>query len=52
MTWEIEIIRQIKNDVVIVDKKDKFEHVLQTTKANATAIASPDYLNLSAFHRS
>ena len=41
---------KMKYVVVIVNGKDEFEHVPQTTLANAIAKASSDYLNSSAFH--
>ena len=50
MTWEIKIIQKIKDDVVIIDGKDKFEHLPQGTPAKAIAIAIPSHLNSSAFH--
>ncbi len=46
MTWKIKYV------VVVVDRKDKFEHIPQTTSANAIATARSGHLNLSAFHRS
>ena len=52
MTWKIGMTQQIKDDVVVIDGKDEFEHVAQTTPANATATASLGHLNLSAFYRS
>ena len=52
MTWEIEITWQIKDDIVIVNEKDKFEHVSQTTPRNATTTTSPSHLNSLAFHYS
>ena len=44
--------RKIKDMVVVVHEIDIFEHVLQTTLANATATASLGYLNSSAFYYS
>ena len=52
MTWEIGMTWKMKYVVVVIDGKDEFEHVPQTTSANATAIAFSGYLNSSAFHRS
>ena len=40
----------MKDDDIVVDRKDEFEHLPQATTATATAITSPKYLNLSAFH--
>ena len=40
----------MKNDVVIIDRKDEFEYLPQATPAKAIATTSSDYLSLSAFH--
>ena len=50
MTWEIRITRQIKDDDVVIDRKDEFEYVSQTILANTTATASSGYQNSLAFY--
>lgn len=42
--------RKIKDDIIVVNEKDEFEHLLQVTLAKAIATTSPGYLNLSTFH--
>ena len=42
--------RKIKDDNIVVDGKDKFEHLSQATTATATATTSPGHLNFSAFY--
>ena len=37
--------QKIKDDVVVIDKKDEFEHVPQATPAKAIAIAILGHLN-------
>ena len=44
------MIWKIKDDILIVDKKDEFEHIPQTTSANATVTVTLGHLNSSAFH--
>ncbi len=46
MTWKIKYV------VVVIDGKDEFEHVPQTTSVNAIVTARSGHLNSSAFHRS
>ena len=50
MTWEIRITQKIKDDIVVVDRKNEFEHLLQITPARAKVTISPSHLDLSAFH--
>ncbi len=52
MTWEIGMTLKMKYVVIVVDGKNEFEHVPQTTSANATATACSSHVNSSAFHRS
>ena len=52
MTWEIGMTWKMKYVVVIIDRKDEFKYVPQTTSANATTIACSGYLNSSAFYYS
>ena len=42
--------RKMKDDIVVVDRKDEFEHLLQATIVTAIATASVGHLNLSAFY--
>ena len=50
MTWEIRMTRKMKDDVIMVDGKDEFEHLPRVITATATAIVSPRHLSSSAFH--
>ena len=49
MTWEIGIIQKMKDNIFVVDRKNKFEQILQVIPAKATAIASPGHLNSLVF---
>lgn len=40
----------MKDNIIVVDKKNEFEHFLQVTPTKAIGIVSPGHQNLSTFH--
>lgn len=51
MTGKIDIIEKIKEDVVIVvNRKNKFEHLPEINLVKTTATASLSHLNSSNFY--